>query len=281
MTTTTTSFPFTLTDLSAFVIKRKDGTTIRTTITRGAAPVAAGTASPALPAHYTSAYTPHRSLSIWCHHYPAQEPLLATPDLSLWIADAAGARRDSAKFDLTLDCGDVLTVFQQDQVLSGDSGLARILTPHVTIKPSRVLKVRWPDRATPALDVAFWPALLETLKAANITRVLTCCQGGHGRSGTSAVALMLLLTDYSPLDAITHLRAVHCPRAIESVSQLEYLNKLAVMLGRPADALESEKVPDFRKRFLNLTSSFAAPWQDRLRSASKLADDTTRDEEAQ
>ena len=79
------------------------------------------------------------------------------------------------------------------------------------------------------------------------------------------VALMMCMTSYTPLEAISHLRAIHCARAIESVVQHNYLNELGGLLGRPADALEAEKVKDFKTHFLSLTNTFAAPYQARLK----------------
>ena len=92
------------------------------------------------------------------------------------------------------------------------------------------------------------------------------CQGGHGRSGTALTALMMVLTPtYNCADAILHLRAVHCPRAIESKEQHEYLDKLAVSLGRKGNSGELVGVANYRERFLAIKKKAAQPYQERLK----------------
>ena len=79
---------------------------------------------------------------------------------------------------------------------------------------------------------------------------MTACVGGHGRSGTSFVCLLLNnAPDYDALDAIVHVRAVHCPRAIESIFQHEYIDDVATFLGREANAKKASSINDYKAAF--------------------------------
>lgn len=283
----TSQFPFDINDIEYFVIEREDGTVVKFVIARdrdtGAIARANGYGGMVSTVGAASATTTpqwRQSLSDFCHHYPAKEPVFSTPDghVGLWIADAPGCRRDKGLFDVVIDGGDVLTVYAPAKpkvILEGDADLVELMKQYVEpdavsaylAKEPKVLQIDWYDRKAPPLHPEFWVALAQELHDnPAITRVVTCCQGGHGRSGSALTALMMCYTDYSPLDAITHLRAVHCPRAIESTVQHDYLNRLATHLGRPANSHESYKVKDFRDRFLHeVTSTHAKPFQDRLK----------------
>jgi hypothetical protein len=75
----------------------------------------------------------------------------------------------------------------------------------------------------------------------------------------------MCLTDYTPLDALTHIRALHCARAIESKEQHAYLNTLGTYLKREPDAMDAEEVKSFKERFLSLDNPYAEPYKDRVR----------------
>lgn len=266
-------FPFTIDDLDCWVIEKADGTIVKFKMPSYPRTYAVGAGSPATP------HSPSQSLGAYCQHYPAKLPIFEVQGLALHIGDASGTRRDKGDFDLVIDGGDVLVLpkpWSPEVILEGDDELCELLVQHVRVDEAkapvgpRVLQIDWWDRRAPRLHPQFWLDLAEQLvKDPRTTKVLTCCQGGHGRSGTALTALMMCLTDYSPLDAVTHLRAVHCPRAIESVEQHQYLNAIGAYLGRPENALESQTVADFKARFLTLTNPISAPYQARLRGETR------------
>lgn len=291
------NFPFTISDIVGWVIKRKDGTVIKyNLVTSDDIKKRAVGLSIVKPGGYSQTWNAggkKSSYSAWCDHEPHPDkkdpPIFAADGIALWIGDCIGARKVKSEFDVCIDGGNVLDVPGEHDlpILYGDPGLKSKLSRFLTVEPKtetsslgpRILKIRWADRAIPPVKPEFWSALLTELRAerdrrkltpADPLRVMTICMGGHGRSGTAAASLIMCLSDYTPLDALTHVRAMHCARAIESKAQHEYLNTLAASLGRSEDALEAEKVPSFKDRLLKMTSEFAKEAQGRL-AADKSA----------
>lgn len=82
----------------------------------------------------------------------------------------------------------------------------------------------WPDRGAVSLDV-----LKASIKWAigymkKGKRLEIACAGGHGRTGTFVVALMIAL-GWSAFEAFTYLRDEYCDEAVESREQTELLVK--------------------------------------------------------
>lgn len=285
---TNDNFPFTLSDISGWIIKRKDGTTVKFTLVNAQDVAGGSTSKKTVTTAGTAWYGTKKSYSAWCNHEPhpakGDLPIFALDGIALWVGDNPGASKSRAEFDVCIDAGNVLSIPGEYDLptLYGDPGLRRSLREYVNSSPkaesaegTRILKIRWADRAKPPVRPEFWPALLDQLKGIrdekgyttkDPLRVMTICQGGHGRSGSALACLVMCLTDYTPLDVLTHIRALHCARAIESKEQHEYLNTVAGLLGRKQDALEAESVPSFKQRFLKMTSPFAEPYKARIES---------------
>jgi hypothetical protein len=274
----TKTFPFLLSDIKGWVVRRKDGVLVKYVV--GDLP----DYKPASGTNTTSAYkaplpagTTYHSLSEWCQHDPiVGKPIFRAEDgtIELYVADCMGGQKSYSKFDLALDCGKaVMPVYPPASRLQSRLEFAPELRTHViptkTLDPltDNVMWIDWADRQAPPLYPEFWPSLVKILKErgngtkAEPLRILTICQGGHGRSGSAAVCIMMSLTDYTPLEAITHLRAMHCARAIESEVQHKYLNLVGKHFGRVENALDAETVPDFKAAFLAMTNPFAAEMQ--------------------
>lgn len=275
------SFPFALEDIKSWIIRRKDGVVVKYTLVPKGQDGLVRKPAPQQPKsgpawHYT------KSFSDWCNHTPdtANPPIFSDGKVSLWIADAPGARKSKDMFDICIDGGNALDLPGEHDIpnLYGDPGLVRALGEHsfkLDSKPytgPKILKIRWMDRCPPPCYPSFWPAMNDYLhklaekKKDGPLKVLTICQGGHGRSGSALVALTMCMTDYTPLEALTHIRALHCARAIESKDQHVYLNHLAEHLGREQNALEAENVKSFKDRFLLSTNPFAEPYKDRVKA---------------
>lgn len=258
------TFPFKLDDLVSWTVRRTDGAVTKFSLTTievskaseptksvGSA-VSSGTKAGWGLASYCSHVPKAKDLPVF--YLDAADRTTKTP-LALYVG-SVGSKAVKDSFDFVVDCGNVLTTWDlPDRTLEGDGELVKALSSHIVDVPSvRVLKVDWFDRAAPTLDPAFWPALNTHLHG----DVMTCCQGGHGRSGTSFVCLLLCnAPDYDALDAIIHLRAVHCARAIESQVQHEYINAVAEHLGRKANAKELGDVHDYKGAFMAMTKPTA------------------------
>lgn len=263
------TFPFNFEDLKYFIIRRKDGLTVKYNI------VEAGTrpAAVAQPGNSTSMiHVPHRgNLSGWCHHNPAEQPLFITQDLDIYIADCVGFRAHYKEYGYALDCGDILTEYQihgsGSKLLVGDQTLVKKLGQYISGKAEsfgpKILQIDWDDRRAPNLAPGFWPAIVSSMKGT----ALIACQGGHGRSGTGAVCMMMVMNpEYTPADAIIHLRAIHCARAIESKEQHEYIGKVGEFLGRKNDIDRIGQVNSFKEAFLAMKHKSAKPYQARLKA---------------
>jgi hypothetical protein len=277
-----TFFPYALDDLKYWVVKRKTGEIVRYTLTPDATvPSKATGNTTVLNLVKPVAHTAY-SLGEWCKHDPKPDPVWAHKgkkggkyplDIKLFIADAPGARAHKEKFDFCIDGGDVISDIYAERsssILSGDADLATALDKYTlsTMDGPRVLKVAWNDRKAPFLHPEFWGDFASLIYG----NVLTICQGGHGRSGTSLVCLMMVLNpEYGAADAITHLRAMHCPRAIESYEQHGYIDEVADFLKRKADSSSVHSITNFKEAFLKLDRPSAKPYQTRLKEEMEKA----------
>ena len=266
-------FPFQLDDLLYWVMRRKDGMVVKYRVV-GPHEVGNGAEKqttlvfPAGAAGTAPAYV--KGLGEWCKHDPAAEPVWTNGKVDLYIANANGCRGYKDDFDFLLDCGNILPLHYikgggAELILQGDDSLCTQLSKFAVGEKShpRCVKIDWDDREAPPLKFDFWPALYKRLSGT----VLTACQGGHGRSGTSLVCLMMVANpEYTPADAVIHLRAIHCPRAIESVVQHNYIGEFGKWLGRPNDIERVSGIKDFKKAFMELGHASSKPYQDRLQT---------------
>jgi hypothetical protein len=269
-------FPYSLEDLRYWIVKRRSGEIVKYTLSdeSGIPGLPNGgrkesTSSSSSSQKWTSGYS---SYSEWCKHDPGNVPTFEFKkkgdydSMRLFIADAAGIRAHKEEFDFVIDCGDVLADLYATRgrsLLLGDKELTDKLGSYslTGIEGPRVLKIAWLDRKAPLLHPSFWVELAKLLKG----DVVTNCQGGHGRSGTTMVCLMMVLNpEYGAADAITHLRAIHCARAIESHEQHEYIDEVADYLGREADAKKVSSITNFKEAFLAMKHESAKPYQARL-----------------
>jgi len=266
--TSSTVFPYQLSDIKYWVVKRRNGELVRYNLSDDAKVKGNdGGKSTALVKNYTSSSNAVSSYyQDWCKHDATVLPVFEAGQTQLFICDAEGARNGKDKFDFIIDGGDVISeLYTRPKlgILSGDENLSKSLAKFnlASFTTTRTLKIAWADRKAPLLHPSFWPELAKRVKG----RVMTCCQGGHGRSGTSLVCLMMVLNpEYSAYEAICHLRAIHCPRAIESKEQHSYIDEVAEYLGREINSKKVGEVKSFRDAFLALDVKSARPYQDRL-----------------
>ena len=256
-----TIFPFELDDLEGWACVRTDGTVFRVRIGEPLVTKKTSSATLGNVQGWESYYKKSGSLTQWCQHDPIL-PVWKSDDekIEIYVADSAGTNKFRANFDLVIDGGNNVPYITPTPVLRTlnlelvDRLIADTLPPDMN---DNTLRINWPDRAAPPVYPEFWINLAAYIREQTLNRdkpfkVMTSCQGGHGRSGTAAVCLMMAFTEYDALEAITHLRAVHCGRAIESAVQHDYINWMAETLKRNANARDAENVTSFRKRFLEV-----------------------------
>lgn len=277
-------FPYSLDDLKYWVVKRRTGEIVKYTLSADSGIAGSSSRSGSTGSsqdreksniRYLNTTSGVSSYSDWCHHNPATNPTFEWagkkgspyPAQRLFIADAMGMRNHKDEFDIVLDCGDVLSdayASRRSGLLVGDQALVGALEKYTLSSADgpRCLKIDWADRKAPFLHPAFWPDLAKTLEG----DVVINCQGGHGRSGTALVCLMMVLNpEYGAADGIIHLRAVHCPRAIESAEQHKYIDEVADFLGRKADAEKVKSVKSFHDAFMALKHPSSKPYQERVK----------------
>ena len=268
-------FPYELGDLAYFTVRRKDGLIVKYNIVNpGDKKITLPGVSSTAAKVVTQTYPKQETVSFgrWCNHNPADEPLFYKDGVDLYIADVLGFKNHYKEFDTAIDCGSILSSSQvyvlADRLLEGDKKLIEALKPFVMrpeLDPS-ILVIDWEDRKAPMLKPSFWPALVKKMKGTT----LIACQGGHGRSGTGAVCMMMVMNpEYSPADAIIHLRAVHCARAIESKEQHQYIGMVGEFLGRPNDIARIPEIKDFKAEFMKFTFKSSKEYQDRLMKGKK------------
>ena len=102
-----------------------------------------------------------------------------------------------------------------------------------TIPFINTIRVKWPDYGVPSVHYQFWKTLWKCLEDDSIPggRIVLCCIGGHGRTGTGLASMYLTQPlnkkkRASTQQAIDFIRNNHCGNAIESPSQEKYLKEI-------------------------------------------------------
>lgn len=123
--------------------------------------------------------------------------------------------------DLILDCaGHVQT--PKAFVKASGTGAGKYRKLNGLVWPD-VVRLDWPDMTAPTkVGIKFWQELHRLLPQ----HTAVACMGGHGRTGT-ALAALLVADGMGGQAAIDRVRKEHCPRAIETKEQEEYIRGLA------------------------------------------------------
>jgi hypothetical protein len=88
-----------------------------------------------------------------------------------------------------------------------------------------VIRIQWPDGGVPRLSPLFWHRLADFLELQNKTVVVTC-MGGHGRTGTCLAILCGIYRIHGTSDIGEFVRSRHCSHAIETYSQVDYIEEV-------------------------------------------------------
>ncbi len=192
-----------------------------------------------------------------------------SPDhnVQYFVCNATGARARKGMFDVVVDCGAIFTSWDDGPpkpipMIKGSEYFVKALEKHappVVPKNPKYLEIVWPDQKIPAATPEFWVALRDKCREYAVAlgeknlKVMLACQGGHGRSGTAAACMSLVVYNYlCAKTAVLHVRTFHCESAVESVGQEEYIDRLSIALGGTTGAKETSKINDSTVAFLAL-----------------------------
>lgn len=162
------------------------------------------------------------------------------------IADYIGCKVGTA--DVCLDLNNNLSTTPSKVITHGPAEYQALneYTFSVAPKIETIVKFDWPDMSTVNAPLDFWLKLLETLPKNG--RIMITCHGGHGRSGT-CMAAILIASGMCSGDAMAYVRGMHCKKAIESMSQEDYL----LMLATEAAERGINKTPGVEDAYIWLT----------------------------
>jgi len=91
-------------------------------------------------------------------------------------------------------------------------------------KVPSIIKIDWSDMGVPDLPKSFWKELIKVIRAEK-KRVVISCLGGHGRTGT-ALSILAVMMGITKTDPVKFIREKYCKEAVESNSQLDYIEEM-------------------------------------------------------
>jgi hypothetical protein len=130
-------------------------------------------------------------------------------------------------------------IYGHDIILNVSNGLDMIPKHQIPFKWAQKYEVchtkeiilDWPDGSIPVIPHIFWKDLKNHLSSAK-AKMLVCCIGGHGRTGT-AIACLLIACGYSAADAKSYIWRHYCKESIETKVQEDYIDLVDKALNPP------------------------------------------------
>ena len=161
--------------------------------------------------HGGAALTPY----VKCEHPPTA--VIKGDGWGVW----AGAKHDIidsvTEYDVVLNCtGSRIGYEHQIPLPFYDESLNEGLANECIID--------WDDMKAPKLAPEFWVRLVKYLRE-NKLRALVFCMGGHGRTGTAIVSL-LIASGWRMDKALKWIRKNYCEKAVETEVQMKYLKRV-------------------------------------------------------
>lgn len=89
---------------------------------------------------------------------------------------------------------------------------------------SHELLLDWDDMKAPRINPLFWKRLMDYVRT-NKLHILVFCVGGHGRTGTALVSMLIAL-GWHRKHAVKWLRKRYCNKVVETDVQVEYLKRV-------------------------------------------------------
>lgn len=160
-----------------------------------------------------------------CTH-PARKVIVKLGDVNVYCGAKMDTNPLNPLYDTVLDVGAHFT-FPAMPIgeMNGFGEQARARLTALIYKP-RLITLNWPDYGVFPAKTDFWQELWAMITEEGTKDLLIACQGGHGRTGTALASLMVCNFDYAPAEAAELIRKEHCKNAIETESQVVYINRL-------------------------------------------------------
>ena len=92
-----------------------------------------------------------------------------------------------------------------------------------------MMVINWRDFGIPNLSKKFWDEIVKSLKNASKDKefkVLICCQGGHGRTGTMLSILAHYFNVNGDINPVSFIRDVYCKETVENSAQIKYIEQM-------------------------------------------------------
>ena len=150
-------------------------------------------------------------------HYPTKVLELGG---GVWAGSKYDCKGSFPKFDIILNCTGTASMVPKHKIPYewGEKFENPVF---------KEIVLDWDNNQAVLISPDFWSALVKFI-VDNNSRVLVCCVGGHGRTGTALTALMLTSGTWKTWDAIDFLRKGYCNEAVETQVQVDYLKDLEV-----------------------------------------------------
>ena len=145
-------------------------------------------------------------------------PSMKADDPKRLIVNATGYSSNSSTNVIVKDCPKDMLELKDDKYI-------------IKFKKADELLLDWDDGQPLRAKASFWPDLHSRAKLAGYKQVIGCCVGGHGRTGTFLSCMLLALgLETDPDSAIGFVRKQHCKKAVETFSQIDYIEAVARLL---------------------------------------------------
>ena len=106
---------------------------------------------------------------------------------------------------------------------------AKFMSPELFEGEIPTVILDWPDFGIPKLSRIWWQKFVTDLQALD-GDVALYCMGGHGRTGTAASILLLMMgaaDDKGPIEnPVEWLRVNYCDQVVESTAQINYIQEI-------------------------------------------------------
>lgn len=152
-----------------------------------------------------------------CPH-PGTQPIFSIGKRDFCAANSGGITTGEKYADAVIDCAGVATRTKGLFVDGTDKYKALN-----DLGERDLIRLHWTDMGVPPVGRAFWRKLLRMLPEG---RIVACCIGGHGRTGTCLASLLVANDRMCADQAIDFIRENHCDRAIETLGQESYIRSL-------------------------------------------------------